>query len=244
MRLVTWNCCRGGLSRKAPLLEPLAPDIAVIQEVAKPAAESDRCLWFGDNPRQGIAVTSAGPYTIRALPRKARVPKFVFPVEVMGPERFTLLAVWAKGGQRFRYVTGVVRALRTYRRLLEGTQTVVIGDLNSNAIWDRSYPSVSNHSAMVQLLSDVGLVSTYHHFFREAQGEETRPTCYLLWKRDRPYHIDYCFVPTSWVTRMRYVEVGSFDAWKQHSDHRPLWVDFAPSETAPIEGRSSSLGTP
>ena len=55
-RLVTWNCCRGPYLKNVALLEVLAPDIVVLQECAKPVAETDQCLWFGDNPRQGIAI--------------------------------------------------------------------------------------------------------------------------------------------------------------------------------------------
>ena len=88
---------------------------------------SDKCLWFGDNPRQGIAVRTSNQYRIRALPTAADVPKFVFPVEVVGPEHFTLLAVWSKGGQKYRYVMGVVKAIQTYRALFESSPTVLIG---------------------------------------------------------------------------------------------------------------------
>ena len=31
-------------------------------QCAKPTAETDQCLWFGDNTRQGIAVFANGPY--------------------------------------------------------------------------------------------------------------------------------------------------------------------------------------
>jgi len=54
MRNVTGNCRRGTYARKVPLLNTLAPDIAVIQECARLEIESEQCLWFGDNPRQGI----------------------------------------------------------------------------------------------------------------------------------------------------------------------------------------------
>ena len=226
MRLVTWNCCRRSYERKAPLLDSLAADIAVIQECAKPIAESDTCLWFGDNPRQGIAVQSSSRYRLRALPRNDDVPKFVFPVQVTGPECFSLLAVWSKGKQPFRYVMGVVKAVEAYRHLFEASPTVLIGDLNSNAIWDTWHPPHLNHTALVTSLSNHGLVSSYHHFFSEPHGAETRPTCYLLWKEGRPYHIDYCFVPRTWANRIRRIEVGSYVAWKQHSDHRPLLVEL------------------
>jgi len=67
MRLVTWNCCRGQYL-KTSFLEALAPDIAVIQECAKPTCVNDQCLWFGHNPHQGVAVFANGPYRLRALP--------------------------------------------------------------------------------------------------------------------------------------------------------------------------------
>src|SRR5258708_31698936 len=103
MRLVTWNCCRGPYLKNASLLDVLAADIAVIQEAARPEAQTDQCLWLGDNPRQGIAVFTRGPYRIRALPAAAQVPRYVIPVEVTGPTSYLLIAVWSKGGQESPY---------------------------------------------------------------------------------------------------------------------------------------------
>ena len=124
MRLVTWNCCRGAYLKKASLLDALAPDIAVIQECAKPTTETDQCLWFGHNPRQGIAVFANGPYRIGALPKVARVPRSAIPVEVIGPTNFLLIAVWSKGGQASPYVEAVVRAAKLYRKLFAQYPTV------------------------------------------------------------------------------------------------------------------------
>ena len=227
MRMATWNCCRGQYAKKVPLLDPLAPDIAVIQECAKPAVESDHCLWFGDNPRQGIAVATAGSYRLRRLPVADDVPSFVFPVAVTGPTKFSLLAVWSKGGQAFPYVEAVVRAAELYRELIESGPTVLIGDLNSNVTWDANHPKDRNHSALVRMLSHLGLISAYHSFHGEAYGQERRPTYYFQWKEGRPFHIDYCFVPQTWIASLRNVEVGSFEDWKQHSDHRPVIVEVS-----------------
>jgi exodeoxyribonuclease III len=159
----------------------------------------------------------------------ADVPKFVFPVEVIGPETFLLLVVWSKGNQTFRYVMGVVKAIEAYRDLVKNSPTVLIGDFNSNAIWDTHHPTGLNHSALISLLSELGLVSSYHHFFSEVQGKETRATFNLLWNKERPYHIDYCFVPASWASRIKRVEIGSYEEWKRHSDHRPLLVEILAS---------------
>ena len=218
--------------KTAALLDGLAPDIAVLQECARPTTETDQCLWFGDNPRQGVAVFANGLYRIRALPAVAAVPPYSIPVEVTGPSNFLLIAVWAK--VRNPYVKGVIRAVEIYRNLF--TQyptvlTVLAGDLNSNAIWDSSNPVDHNHSVLVKMLSELGLVSSYHSFFREAHGHEKRFTQYFLRKEQKPYHIDYCFIPKEWAPDVQRMEIGSYAEWKDYSGHRPLLVEVADHAT-------------
>ena len=210
------------------MLDALAPDISVLQEVARPRDESDRCLWFGDNPRQGIAITASHGYRVHRLPTARHVPKFVIPVQITGPVDFTMLAVWTKAGQRHPYVQAVVRATKLYRSLIEAGPTVLIGDLNSNAIWDRMHREDRNHSALIKNLTRLGLVSAYHAFFAEAFGEESRPTYYFLWKQARPYHMDYCFVPVTWMEQIKKVEVCPYEGWEKFSDHRPVVVEVMP----------------
>jgi hypothetical protein len=227
MRLVTWNCCRGPYAKKAPLLDSLNPDIAVIQECAKPENESDTCLWFGDNPRQGILVRSFGLYTICALPTLSDVPKYIIPLQVKGPIDFILFAVWSKASPGYRYIEAVVHAVEMYKELFTAAPTVLIGDLNSNVIWDSIHPPELNHSALVKLLTSFGLVSSYHYFHDEPYGKESLPTYYFRWNEHKPYHIDYCFIPTSWASKISQVEIGSYEEWKLNSDHRPLLVNIA-----------------
>lgn len=82
MRLVTWNAGRGKFAKKAPLLEEFGADISVIPEIAKPEFENERCLWFGTNPNQGIAVTASQTYSLTPLPEKPRAPRYVIPIQV------------------------------------------------------------------------------------------------------------------------------------------------------------------
>jgi hypothetical protein len=227
MQLVTWNCCRGAWAKKIPLLASLSADIAVVQECPRPENESDTCLWFGDNPRQGIAVLATPPYSLTRLPALDGVPKYIFPIQVHGPKAFTLLAVWSKGRQTYNYVEAVVKAVGMYRSLIEAAPTVLLGDLNSNVIWDATHPTGLNHTALVALLGELKMVSAYHYFHREVAGQETRPTYYFHWKEERPYHIDYCFVPDAWASNIVRADIGSYHEWKVHSDHRPLLVELA-----------------
>jgi endonuclease/exonuclease/phosphatase family metal-dependent hydrolase len=226
MRIVTWNCCRGPLAAKAQRLAPFEADIAVLQECAQPVEESDRCVWFGSNPQQGLAVIARDPYRVRALPRLPGIARFVIPVEITGPHRFTLLAVWMKGGQRLPYVRGLIAAVRRYAALIARGPTVVVGDFNSNSMWDAEHPPDRNHTALVARLAEAGLVSAYHTFFDEPCGRETRPTYYFQWKHERPYHIDYCFVPERWARGPGFrVEIAPYLGWERLSDHRPVVVD-------------------
>jgi hypothetical protein len=230
MIIVTWNCCRGPFQKKVALLESLNANIAVLQECPRPPVESDTCLWFGDNPLQGIAVIAKPPYSLARLPVRRAVPKFIVPVAVRGPHTFTMLAVWSKARQKHSYVAAVINAVRKYRELLAAGPAVVIGDTNSNTIWDKSRPADRNHSALVKMLESLNLVSAYHTHFDEAQGSETRPTYYFQWKEKQPYHIDHCFVPSSWVASISRVEIPGYADWRQHSDHRPLLVEIGLSE--------------
>ena len=175
MRIVTWNCCRGAYVKNLPLLDCLMPDIAVVQECAKPAQESETSLWFGDNPHQGIAVTAAAPYKVRLLTPLDDVPKYVVPIAVSGPVDFTMLAVWSKDKQPYRYIRAVVKAVEMYRGLIAASPTVLIGDFNSNVIWDKGHPRDLNHSSLVKKLAELGLVSAYHAFHNEQQGAVSVP---------------------------------------------------------------------
>jgi len=44
--------------------------------------------------------------------------------------------------------------------------------------------------------------------------------------KDKPYHIDYCFVSGDMIEKLKSVEIGDFDYWTRFSDHVPVMVDF------------------
>jgi hypothetical protein len=237
MRLITWNACKGGFDLKVPLLDSLRPDIAVIQEIAAPAVQTDQVLWFGDNPKIGMAVVANGAYTLRKLDELPDMPKYVIPIAVDGPVPFVLFAVWTLGGQEMKYVRALSTAIDRYAASFEGKDVVVMGDFNSNAIWDKDHPATLNHSSMVARLAQKKLVSAYHLHRKEAHGKESTPTFFHLWNEAKPFHIDYCFLPRAWADRIASVDIAGFAEWKSHSDHRPLVVDW----TEPEPGRRDSV---
>lgn len=227
MKLATWNCCRGAFEKKVPLIDHLQADIAVIQEVAKPIAELPNILWFGDNLKIGMAVQVRAPYTIAPLPQLADIPKYVIPVQVSGPVSFILFAVWTMKNEGLPYIRSLSTAIDRYSHLFgKGTPVVVMGDFNSNAIWDKAHPKHLNHSSMVARLEKFGLVSAYHHRGSHSHGSEQDPTFYLHHNREKPFHIDYCFLPKSWAEKVKGLSVASYEELADASDHRPLLVDM------------------
>jgi hypothetical protein len=149
MRIVTWNCSRGSYFKKVARLDSLLWNVAVVQECATPPLESEHSLWFGDRVNQGIAVLSRPPYRLTRLTQIAYVPKFVIPVAVSAPGiEFVLFAVWSKKNKPYPYVQGVVKAVSMYRSVFDAGPCVIVGDFNSNTIWDKTHPSIANHSAL------------------------------------------------------------------------------------------------
>jgi exodeoxyribonuclease-3 len=231
VRIVTWNCCRGAYAAKVPLIGDLAPDVAVVQECARPKEEAPGCVWTGKNPRQGLAVTAGEGWNVERLDPIPDLPRYALPVKVSGPTDFLLLGIWALADRPHCYVKAVIRAVELYRDAIAAQPTVIAGDFNSNAIWNRRRPQSRDHAYLVGMLTELGLVSSYHTYFGEAHGRETWPTFYLRWREHEPFHIDYCFAPAHWKVDM--VSVGRFDAWARWSDHRPLVVDLSPPRASP-----------
>ena len=153
-------------------------------------------------------------------------PRFACPVQVEGPTHFFLLAVWSKTDLHYRYVEAVHRAVDCYSDLIAEQPAIIIGDFNSNRLWDYKRPPDQNHTGLVRKLAAMGIVSAYHDFFSEDHGSETRPTLYFRKSQRQTYHIDYCFLPTAWRAYMRSVELGSYNDWIASSDHVPLCVDL------------------
>jgi endonuclease/exonuclease/phosphatase family metal-dependent hydrolase len=102
---------------------------------------------------------------------------------------------------------------------------ILAGDFNSNTIWDKKYRE-GNHSHVVKRLEEKNIYSTYHLHYKREQGKEKHPTLYMYRHKDKPYHIDYCFVSSDLVGKLKSVKIGSHQFWARYSDHVPLIVTF------------------
>jgi exonuclease III len=234
-----------GFGKKRELLNDLRPDIAVIPECSREAIlacknDGFTACWWGENKHKGLGVLATSPWRLEAGRRPTQ--KWIAPVWVQGPLNFLLIAVWAcpvGGIKEKNYVGQIFEAVTRHPGWFADNQAVVMcGDFNSNAIWDLGRKR--NHSGMVELLGDRNLCSAYHAFFSEEQGEESRSTYYFWHRKERCFHLDYIFVPNSWMPRVREVEVGTYEHWRPTSDHVPIVVDIA--EWADGQGMSPLLG--
>ena len=80
---------------------------------------------------------------------------------------------------------------------------------------------------IIKFLESKDIHSLYHRHFSEQQGKETQPTFYLYRHKDKPYHIDYCFVSNNFLRSMNGFKIGRYEEWKMYSDHMPLEVSFS-----------------
>jgi len=231
MRIITWNC-RMAFAKKRELLYKLRPDIAVIPECSQDSMlecqkDGFGSCWWGENKHKGLGLIAARPWTLEpgSTPRQ----KWIAPARVSGPIDFLLLSVWAcpVGRERERnYIGQVYEAIVRHPEWFAGHSPVVLcGDFNSNANFDR-HRKKRTHSAVVKLLAERDIVSAYHTFFSEDPGEEARPTYYFWHKKERPFHLDYIFVPRAWSCGMRRFRVGTYKKWMRSSDHVPIVADI------------------
>ena len=236
MKIITWNC-NMAFRKKADLILTHNPDILIIPECEHPdklvfSVDTPRprdILWFGKNRNKGLAIFSYSNFKFKILDIHNEDFKMIIPIAVTGGHlNFNLFAIWAynptdKDG---KYITQVWKAINHYDSLLTNNPTILIGDFNSNTIWDSNNLPKRNHSSVVKALEDKGIYSTYHLLHMQTQGKEEHPTLYMYRHKDKPYHIDYCFVSSDIAEKLQSVEIGDYDFWIKYSDHVPVIVTF------------------
>jgi exonuclease III len=227
MKLATWNC-NGALRNKLDAVFELDADISVIQECEDPArstseeykAWAGNYLWRGENKNRGIGIFAKPHVKLKLATLDSGQLESFLPCWI--DDSVLLLAVWTRqaNSPTFQYIGQLWQYIRAHRTTLASNTTVVIGDLNSNVRWDK-WDRWWNHSDVVRELEDIGLQSAYHHCHSQAQGAESNPTFYLQRKIEKAYHIDYIFVPSTWLAES-VVEIGKAERWLATSDHMPL----------------------
>lgn len=235
MRIITWNC-NMVFRRKAAYILTYHPDILIIPECEHPEKlkfhndlpKPVDTLWFGTNQNKGLGIFSYTNFKFKLLPCHDPALRTIIPISVTGGSfKFTLFAIWASNPQDkgFQYVGQIWKALHYYDNLLKNKRTILVGDFNSNSIWDKPKRE-GNHTTVVKHLEKKGIHSCYHTHLKQQQGQEVHPTLYMYRHNNKPYHIDYCFVSKDFAEKLESVEVGDYGLWSRHSDHVPLITTF------------------
>ena len=225
MRLTTWNCARGGVDECLSRTEPLDAELVTLQECKPPPRDDPAVIWGRIETNLGTAVISRRPeLTLEEIVIPSLHPTVV-PVVVEGPAPFLFVGVWTHRP----YNKVAQDSLTACAAAASGLPIVAAGDFNSS-------PALKSQRRkplrfLDWMRDELGLVSAYHQFFGETPGEETHATYYQHRAESKPFHIDYCFLPESWSSRISWVKVGSY-AERWESDHRPLTVELRESPAA------------
>lgn len=218
MRVVSWNC-GGGIGKKIDKIYELGFDVAVIQEcgsVQKYMPGFKNYLWTGEYDEKGLAIIWNDGHTVIDNHWENYSLREMISCNVDG--KFDLIGAWAKPST---YVDEIFVYQRVQKNKLN-ENTIIMGDLNSNAIWDKGR-KVRNHTQLVKELNEIGLCSAYHAITGDIQGKESKSTFFQYRDCNKGFHIDHCFVKRD---RIVSYEIGDVDEWIDFSDHMPIILEI------------------
>jgi exodeoxyribonuclease III len=234
MKLISWNCQRGlRIQEKIDKISELSPDIAILAECPHPNKiqndDHHQAVWVGKNEGIGLGVFSMNEEYKLSMVTDEITYEWIVPIKVSGKEEFVLIAVWTKRCPGYSsYGKLLYTALKEYERFLSNSRVIVIGDFNIDKKLPSSYSGIQRGKGFEQIIGQLKkfeLESCYHYFSKEEYGSESEATYYHYRKRDRPFHIDYCFASKEILKETEQFYILESNDWSELSDHLPLVLE-------------------
>jgi len=231
MKIVSWNASQK-FREKVKLFDPKAIDVLVVQECENTELSAEMYKeagwdfhWMGQNKHKGLGIFVPVNNTIEPLNWSITGCYYFLPVKISND--LVILGVWTKGGKSksVSYAAQVTRFLDSYIQNIDAERTILIGDFNSSFNFDKKRDKHHNHTKNTSRLAEIGLESLYHFQTKEEQGSEAKSTFYMYRHQDKPYHIDYAYLPKPYLESAS-IEIGRPSDWLQHSDHVPLFIEL------------------
>lgn len=150
-----------GFAKKRHLVQALNPDIAILPETSQRDIEETQApfkAWVGSNPHKGLGIVG---FTNRSytLHEACTLLPWHIPFSVDGPN---VIGLWSHVRDKdLKYVRVTHEVIDRHAGFLSSAPSLIIGDFNSNTVWDREHPG-RNHSMLVKKLEALGLQSVYH----------------------------------------------------------------------------------
>lgn len=221
MKILSWNC-NGKFREKFSILN-FDYDIAIIQECENPKTSNDKnyikfaknYIWFGENNNKGLGIFAKDTIILNNNNWPHYCLRHFISAEIN--KSFNILAVWASKPYIEEYYI--------YQSINEekyNNKMVIIGDFNSNVIWDKKHQT-RNFSNVISKLEKIGLTSAYHFVNKEEYGKETQKTFYLYRHTDKGYHIDYAFADRD---NIKTFKILNENKWLKYSDHIPILLEL------------------
>ena len=165
--------------------------------------------------------------------------RYLVPYEVKGKfKTFTLIAVWTKDRikknpeDKYEYVEKAHAAIDKYNELnlLEG-RVILIGDFNSNTIWDPCYRKGQKHTDFENKLNEMKIQNcsmlleaksndTYYYYYKNQEKKVVNDYCFASIDIDKSPKL---YIPDSkeWIPYENWSK-----RWRGLSDHCPISVKF------------------
>lgn len=221
MRIVSWNC-NGAFRKKYKRILELEADIYVIQECEPiDLIKGDlkkiisNGIWEKGANTKGVLVFAKLGVKLEKMEWNSYGMRVFIPIMVNNS--FSLIAVWIT---KPAYIEEFyIWQLANSERMSD--EVVIIGDFNSNAVWDKGH-SDRGHSVVVNILKGKGLESAYHYITGDKQGEETKPTFHMYRKVEKTFHIDHCFIKPEKIQSYKVLD----KSWLEISDHIPIVLEM------------------